>query len=105
VFRDGAYVPLEVRGARAEHVCAFLRRHGERAVLVVATRWHATLTERATRLPLGAEVWRDTAVALPDGVPRAWRCALAGTAVAAEGGALPVGATLAEWPVALLTND
>jgi (1->4)-alpha-D-glucan 1-alpha-D-glucosylmutase len=105
LFRDGDYVPLEVRGERAEHVIAYLRRHGERAVLVVATRWHATLTERATRLPVGATVWGDTCIALPGEAHGAWRDVLSGTRVSVERSALPLAELLRAWPLALLADE
>jgi (1->4)-alpha-D-glucan 1-alpha-D-glucosylmutase len=105
LFRDGTYVPLDVRGSHAEHVCAFLRTDGDDAALVVATRWHATLTERAMRLPHGREIWGDTCIALPEAAAREWRCVLAGTRLAAEAGTLSVGDVLADWPVALLAAN
>jgi (1->4)-alpha-D-glucan 1-alpha-D-glucosylmutase len=105
LFRDGDYVPLEVSGERAEHVTAYLRRHGERAVLVVATRWHATLTERATRLPLGATVWGDTCIALPDEARGAWRDALSGCRVPGGRSTLPLAEVLATWPLVLLADE
>jgi (1->4)-alpha-D-glucan 1-alpha-D-glucosylmutase len=104
LFRDGGYLPLEVRGERAEHVAAFLRIHRADAVLVVATRWHATLTERAMRLPLGRAIWGDTCIAVPEGAPRAWRCALTGADAEAGAGTFAVGELLTSWPVALLAG-
>jgi (1->4)-alpha-D-glucan 1-alpha-D-glucosylmutase len=104
-FRDGSYVPLEVRGHRADHVVAYLRRHGDDAVLVVATRWHATLTERATRLPLGADVWGDTCIALPDEARGDWQDALGGARIPGGRPTLPLVELLGEWPVALLANE
>jgi (1->4)-alpha-D-glucan 1-alpha-D-glucosylmutase len=69
LFRDGSYEPLEVRGACAGHVVAFLRRDQGRAMVVMAVRLFATL-ERHRRLgerglPLGEAAWGDTQVLLP----------------------------------------
>ncbi|VTU30638.1 malto-oligosyltrehalose synthase [Variovorax sp. PBL-E5] len=75
LFRLGSYEPLEVRGARAAHVVAFLRRHEGRTLIVLAARLHATMDredhgdaeggEPARRLRLGAAGWGDTRVLLP----------------------------------------
>ncbi|MBL8471820.1 MAG: malto-oligosyltrehalose synthase [Rhodocyclaceae bacterium] len=62
LFRHGDYLPLAATGACAEHVCAYARRHGERAVVVLAPRLYARLVENGTP-PLG-EVWGDTCVSL-----------------------------------------
>lgn len=69
LFRDGSYEPLEVRGACAGHIVAFLRRDQGRAMVVMAVRLFATL-ERHRRLgerglPLGEAAWGDTQVLLP----------------------------------------
>src|SRR4029450_14136038 len=43
LFLRGGYVPLEVSGARANHVCAFARSHAEEEVIVVVPRLLAPL--------------------------------------------------------------
>ncbi|MFL6652387.1 MAG: malto-oligosyltrehalose synthase, partial [Sulfurifustaceae bacterium] len=63
LFRDGEYVPLNVEGARAEHLCAFARRHGQALVVIVVPRCVARLVPER-ELPLGA-VWDDTWVEAP----------------------------------------
>lgn len=104
LFRDGDYVPLKLRGARAEHACAFLRRHASGAVLVVATRWHATHVDRAMRVPLGVADWGDTCIVVPPPErERAWHDVLGDAAVdrpARE--EWPLAELLGRWPVALL---
>ena len=35
LFTAGEYIPAEATGARGEHVFAFARRHGDRAVVAV----------------------------------------------------------------------
>ena len=90
-----------------EHVCAFARRRGARAVLTVVPRLAAPLTDRGARLPLGREVWADTHVILPaDLATTPYTNLFTGHAVqpAAKGAllALEVGAVLGEFPVGLL---
>lgn len=109
---EGAYVPLEAVGFRREHVCTFARCAGGEAAVVAVPRLVVRLLGGEERLPLGAEVWDDTAVAAPPGdVPgQRYRNVLTGEtveAVAGEGGraVLPMAALLASFPVALLERE
>jgi len=63
LFRDGEYLPLAVEGRRAEHLCAFARRHDQATVVVVVPRCVAHLAPEG-RLPL-EKVWADTWVEAP----------------------------------------
>lgn len=88
VFAQGDYQPLEVRGAHADHVIAFARRHGRAAAIVVVGRHFAPFAQGGREWPgmegidatvdiagytatglAGTEVsvaqaWRDLAVAV-----------------------------------------
>ena len=57
LFELGEYEPLVVRGSGADHVCAFVRRHGEQSVAVAVTRLPAALESR--------DDWEDTEILLP----------------------------------------
>ena len=65
VFISAPYLPVEVTGAKANHVCAFIRSYEEVTALVVVPRLMALLTGDQAQPPLG-EVWGDTALRLPD---------------------------------------
>jgi (1->4)-alpha-D-glucan 1-alpha-D-glucosylmutase len=82
-----AYVPIEVDGAKHDHVIAF--RRGDDVVTVVP--------RLIVKL---AGVWRDTWVALPQG---RWRNRLTGRSV--EGGQVAVKDLLKDFPVALLVRE
>ena len=88
LFARGDYLPLEARGACADHVVTFARRLGDRWAVVVAPRWTSRLSG-----------WADTAILLPPDAPHEWRDALTGL--------IPAGWRLAEllreFPVALLS--
>jgi (1->4)-alpha-D-glucan 1-alpha-D-glucosylmutase len=101
-FLDGDYLPLTAQGERAEHVCAYARRHAETTVIAVAPRWPATLTGGREVPPLG-EVWGDTRLPLPEGT-QTLRDALTGT-TATGPGPLPLSRLLADLPVALLVHE
>ncbi|MFL5580865.1 MAG: malto-oligosyltrehalose synthase [Gemmatimonadaceae bacterium] len=107
LFADGDYVPLEVRGERAAHLVAFVRREGGRVAVALAPRLALTLAGGAP--PVGA-VWGDTTVALPTELAGAWlRCVLNGRAVevgAAGGGAsLRIADALRSLPAGVLLGS
>lgn len=111
LFAEGAYMPLEVRGARAEHVCAFARVHEGAVVVVAVGRWFTKLAERAADWTKIAFQWDDTALVLPFGgtlenVLTLERLTLANGAGPARGAltTLPAAALFARFPAALLTN-
>ena len=64
IFTSGEYIPVTVRGKRAENVFAFLRRSESDWVLVVVPRFPARISS-AVRPPLGMRVWHDTELVLP----------------------------------------
>ena len=108
LFRDGAYDPLQVSGARAPHVFAYARGSGDEAAIVIVPRLTMSLTEGGAP-PIGESVWRDTAVALPSALAgRRWTCALSGVSPRPASGAageILLGDALGVLPVALLLSD
>ncbi len=65
VFLDGSYKPIAAEGPRADNLCAFQRAHGEKSILVVVPRLIAPWTDGPGGWPIGARVWRDTALLIP----------------------------------------
>jgi (1->4)-alpha-D-glucan 1-alpha-D-glucosylmutase len=84
---EAAYVPMEVDGAKHDHVIAYLR--GDAV---------ATVVPRLTMMLAGA--WKDTVVIIPAG---RWRNRLTGASV--ESGAVAMKNLLKDFPVALLVRD
>ena len=104
LFRDGAYLPLTVRGKFAVHVCAFARQLGDQSLIALVPRLPARLLGERNILPLGAEVWGDTVLELPGELAGLeWRNVLTGERHAAAS-QLALGQLLACFPVALLTS-
>ncbi|NGX61442.1 MAG: Maltooligosyl trehalose synthase [Chlamydiae bacterium] len=62
LFIHGEYIPLRVRGFRKDHLIAFLRKTKEKTLLVVVSRFFASLP---TDEPLGKKTWKETEVLLP----------------------------------------
>jgi (1->4)-alpha-D-glucan 1-alpha-D-glucosylmutase len=102
----GRYTPLDVSGARADHVVAFTRGAAP-DVAVVVPRLVLGLRGRHPEVPPGAVnpvagLWDDTAVALPPGT---WTDLVTGAAWSAPAAGLAVGDLLARFPVALLERS
>ncbi len=113
LFRQGDYIPLEVQGAKAEHVCAFARRQGplegadQEVAIIVVPRWIAKLTMAADSTltpPLAASVWADTQL-----IVRPWTAGVltnlfTGERLAVADAPLMLGDVLANFPVAVLSS-
>jgi (1->4)-alpha-D-glucan 1-alpha-D-glucosylmutase len=107
LFQAGEYIPLSTQGTAAEHLVAYARHRATTTALIVVPRLAAALTEGGARLPLGREVWADTAVLLPRELPPGPYVNLfTGARLMAEptehGAALAAGELLEAYPVALL---
>ena len=104
----GRYIPLEVAGSRAEHVCAFVRKNAQSAVLVVAPRLIAKLDDAGAGPPIGQDRWGDTSVSLPAQLQSAsFRNLFTGEILSprepasSDAGRRPIGDLLAAFPVAV----
>ncbi|HEV2269131.1 MAG TPA: malto-oligosyltrehalose synthase [Steroidobacteraceae bacterium] len=115
LFQLGEYLRLKVTGRRASHMCAFARRLEKRVAVVLAPRLYLKLVGAGSaaddgpqRLPLGAEVWADTAVQLPSSLDTPLCSLLDGAQVPrmADDGppAISAATCLRSFPVALLTT-
>lgn len=102
LFRDGAYVPLSVEGEFAQNVIAFAREENSEWAIAVAPRFLTGLVGEG-QFPLGAEVWRDTSIKLPEGAPQGWTDAITNLKVSSNG-ELDVGSVLSAFPVSLLAS-
>ncbi len=104
LFEQGAYLPLEAQGEKAEHLCAYGRAWEKVVAVVAVPRLCFRLLEREDGLPLGESAWADTVLPLPtEWQGRVFRNAFTGGKVAADG-TLSVGQLLAEFPMALLVS-
>ena len=107
LFESGRYLPFEVTGEKAEHVCAFERSLNLDAVVVVAPRFFTRLVSDAMDLPLGEDAWGDTRIVVPCEVPGSrYRNIFTGEIVSSitdDGVAvLKLAEVLANFPVAML---
>ena len=107
LFLHGGYAPLDSWGAREQHVCAFARQHEQHAMIVVAPRLLSGVAADPHTPPVGAAVWSQTWLGLPDSLgARSYRNVLTGEVLTADridgGPGLWLGDILAHFPVALL---
>ncbi|MEO5701061.1 MAG: malto-oligosyltrehalose synthase [Casimicrobiaceae bacterium] len=104
LFRDGDYHALAAEGAKARHVLAFARRHGDDACVVVCGRLFAALGAPAGTLP-GKEDWGDTSLPRPIAGTDLYRDTLTGRIVRAADAGILIGDLLVDFPVALLVPE
>ncbi len=83
-FEGGEYLPLEAKGARKRHVCAFARKGKDKTVIAAAARLVATLVPAEGSLPLGEEAWGDTVLVLPEGCGGRFRNVINGEELEAQ---------------------
>lgn len=108
LFRRGEYLPLRVTGEHASNLCAFARRREKDFAIVVAPRLYLRLLGEREQLPIGADIWENTAVELPrryDTDGGALRNVLDGSETRPGRGEKPevlAADALAHFPVALL---
>ncbi|HLT03520.1 MAG TPA: malto-oligosyltrehalose synthase [Pseudomonas sp.] len=100
LFRRGDYQPLRVRGAHAQRVLAFARRHETDWLLVVVPRLGAPLLAGRDSPLIPGERWRDTAVELPGALAGASLTALFSGRVLSP--PLELREALADCPVEIL---
>lgn len=105
-FEGGEYLPLEAKGTRERHVCAFARKGKEKTVIAAAARLVATLMPAEGSLPLGEQAWQDTVLVLPEGCGGRFRNIVNGEEVEAQeqGGeqVIPLSRLFGQVSVALL---
>ena len=99
LFLNGDYTPLDVTGAKADHVCAFARSGDGVTLVVVVPRLPYSLTGGDVAQLSAPATWGDTAVALPAGE---FRDVFTGKTV--NGPASRVADLLAAGPVAVLVT-
>ncbi|MBI2821201.1 MAG: malto-oligosyltrehalose synthase [Acidobacteria bacterium] len=110
LFSQGSYLPLEARGEKRDHLCAFVRELPRRAVVVVTPRLMVGLTGGVAQPPVGEAVWRDTRLELPpDHAGLGYKNVFTGEIFQVErnGAApsLPLAAIFGRFPFALLKPE
>ena len=103
VFEHGEYVSLETTGTKRDCVFAFARREGHNLAIACVPRLVASLVPDAAGPPVGASVWTDTRIVLPNEsltLRDAFTCATAQV----DDGTIAAAQLFDRFPVALLTT-
>ncbi len=105
LFRQGEYLPLNVKGEQSAHLVAFARIREGRAILVLVPRLTFDLSGERDQLPMGDAVWGDTSIELPERLAsRNWLHWLTGRE-SPGGDLLSAAYLLRDLPVALLLTQ
>jgi (1->4)-alpha-D-glucan 1-alpha-D-glucosylmutase len=105
LFQKGAYLPLEVRGTYRECVISYGRRYRGDWAIVIAPRLTVRLGDQQSG-SLRSRGWKDTCALLPKGAPTRWISIINSEQVnATEAGEIGLERVLANFPVALLSNQ
>lgn len=100
VYQQGTYIPLEVTGEYGEHILAFGRTYGQTIMITVVPRFLTSLVE-PKQFPLGNNIWKDTAIKLPEDWTNDWKETITNQRIKGNH-SLNIGDILTVFPVALL---
>jgi (1->4)-alpha-D-glucan 1-alpha-D-glucosylmutase len=104
VFERGRYQPLELSGARAQHLVAYARILGQDVIVAVAPRLVLGMLEGQSVPLVPADRWAATRLHLSSEMKCCvWRDVVTGGAMV--GGDLDIATLLSRFPVALLVNE
>ncbi|HJV52447.1 MAG TPA: malto-oligosyltrehalose synthase [Noviherbaspirillum sp.] len=103
LFSRGEYLPLDISGPLAPHAIAFLRRHEEHSVIVIAAHLPCALRADEYTPALLPSGWEDTAVLLPDAASTARTDLFTGRRLAIDAGRVLLSGVLSLLPVAVLS--
>ena len=98
LFREGIYEPINFGGAFADCAIGFVRRHRDRAIIVIVPR----LSSRLGFPPIG-DRWQDTHVVLPAGVSNL-RDVFSDRKVRVENSQLRLAVAMSQLPFAVLQS-
>lgn len=109
LFCRGQYIPLEVKGAKAVHILAFMRSEGDKAAIVITPRLTHAFTQAGDGreggshgLSFTADFWQDTKVELPTKVNGEMFNELTQRNHHLYSGQIEISAVLGDFPLALL---
>jgi (1->4)-alpha-D-glucan 1-alpha-D-glucosylmutase len=109
LFKEGDYTPLVSEGDFKEHVCAFARQREDKSVSVIVPRFLSGLIQDTEERPLGAQVWGNTGVVIPESMGKRFHNLFTNEVIKTVGengkAMLPLSEIFANFPVALLEGN
>jgi (1->4)-alpha-D-glucan 1-alpha-D-glucosylmutase len=103
IFERGSYIPLHAEGKRKRHIIAFARKLGGSWLVSIVPRFFTAIMD-ADSLPLGAGVWQDTSLLLPEKTSFFWKDMFLNRNIKGRR-SLPISEILEHFPVGLLMNE
>jgi (1->4)-alpha-D-glucan 1-alpha-D-glucosylmutase len=104
IYQEGEYLPVETTGLFREHILAYAR-HAQGAWAITVVPRFLTGIIREGVLPVGDDIWEDTAIVLPEGAGNQWHEIFTATPLTGHERHLLIGDILRRFPVALLSSD
>jgi (1->4)-alpha-D-glucan 1-alpha-D-glucosylmutase len=102
LFYRGGYVPLEVTGAKAVHILAFMRTEADKIAIVMTPRLTHAFTQTTEGLSFTPDFWQDTTIQLPSQINGEMFDVLTERKSHLYSGRIEVSTILKDFPVALL---
>ncbi len=102
LFREGEYLPLEGTGQFKDNIVALARSYENQVAIAIAPRFFTSIIQPG-EYPLGEQVWKDTQLQLPPGMPSTWKNAITAQTLQIDG-KVAIGEALKHFPVALLIS-
>ncbi|MGL5064549.1 MAG: malto-oligosyltrehalose synthase, partial [Microcoleus sp.] len=99
VFQNGNYQPLTVTGPFKDSIVAFVRSWENTTIMAIAPRFVTSFVP-PEKMAIGQEVWEDTKLELPEGMPVVWQDAVTNRRLESNG-TLAIGEVLKYFPAAL----
>jgi (1->4)-alpha-D-glucan 1-alpha-D-glucosylmutase len=105
LFQKGEYLPLVAKGKAARNVISFARTWRGCTAVTIAPRFVLSLMKGVEKPPIGANVWGDTRLVLPQGFGgKQFHNVFTGQQIPTSAGELNASEALKNFPVALLSS-
>jgi (1->4)-alpha-D-glucan 1-alpha-D-glucosylmutase len=102
LFQKGDYQPLEAQGSFKNNVIAFARTYEKQFVITIAPRFFTEIISE-DQLPMGEEMWKDTALVLNDKLSQEMKNIMTGKIVSLQK-YIYLAQALEDFPVCLLCS-
>lgn len=103
IFETGDYLPLEASGERADNICAFARRLGERTAVIVIPRLLGRHISEPAEPFSWRDIWGTSAVLIPFATAGdSYRNVFTGETMKVDSAAISLSKIFADLPVTLL---
>jgi (1->4)-alpha-D-glucan 1-alpha-D-glucosylmutase len=103
LFREGAYIPLEVVGKYRDRIVTFATHYNAKTAIAIIPRFLTDIIQ-SEEFPLGEEIWGDTRIEVPQALQANWKNAISDRDLE-ERETIMIAKALEHFPVALLIGE